>query len=152
MVAISAESVKGVYPTQESLEAGAESARNPAVLAFQGPDQALDTIGGRTALEIGAPGLVFMALMALLMTGRMTRAEEEAGRFELVRALPVAHQAPLFAAGSVVAAMCVTIGVLIAASRLALDLPAAGSVNYGRGWMMVESADAEPSGRLGSSS
>ena len=137
MVAISAESVKGFYPTQESLEAGAESARNPAVLAFQGPDQALDTIGGRTALEIGAPGLVFMGLMALLMTGRMTRAEEEAGRFELVRALPVAHQAPLLAAGSVVAAMSVAIGGVISISLVALDLPVAGSVNYGLGWTMV---------------
>ena len=137
MVAISVESVRGIYPDAESLAAGAESARTPAVLAFQGPDQALDTIGGRTALELGAPSLVFMALMALLMTGRMTRAEEEAGRFELVRSLPVAHQAPLFAAGAVVAAMSVVIGSLISVSMIALDLPVAGSINYGMGWTMI---------------
>ena len=39
--------------------------------------------------------------------------------------------------GSVVAAMSVAIGGLIAASLIALDLPAAGSINYGLGWTMV---------------
>lgn len=137
MVALSAESVRNVFPTQESLDAAAASSQNPAVLAFQGPDLALDTLGGQVAFQIGAPGLVFMALMALLMTGRLTRAEEEAGRFELVRALPVGRDAPLLASAAVLAAMSAAIGVGIGAATFAAGLPAHGTVVFALGYTVI---------------
>lgn len=137
MVALSAESVRNVFPTQADIINAAEASRNPAILAFQGPDQGLETLGGQVAFQIGAPGLVFVALMALLMTGRLTRVEEEAGRWELIRALPVGRNAPLAAAGIVVGAMSTLIAVVIAASLIAFDLPAAGSLNFALGYALT---------------
>ena len=68
---------------------------NPAALAFNGPDQALDTIGGQVAFQVGAFGLVMVGLMSVLLVGRLTRGEEDSGRLELVRAMPVGRHAPL---------------------------------------------------------
>ncbi|MCB9382686.1 MAG: hypothetical protein H6513_18530, partial [Acidimicrobiaceae bacterium] len=137
MVAISAESVRGIFPTQADLDKAAATSANPAILAFQGPRFALDTLGGQVAFQIGAPGLVIMALMAVLMTGRLTRAEEEAGRLELLRALPVGRNATIAAASVVVAGMSVAVGLVSAVSLIALGLPVAGSVAFGLGYTAV---------------
>ena len=137
MVAVSAQSVKALFPTQADLDAAAASSDNPAIVAFQGPAYGLDTVGGQIAFQIGAPGLVLVGLMALMQTGRLTRTEEEAGRLELVRSLPVGRHAPTLAAGIVVGAMCVAVGVLTTLSLLAQDLPTAGSVCFGLGYAAV---------------
>ena len=93
-----AASTKSLYPTQADLDAAALAARdNPAALAFNGPDQALDTIGGQVAFQVGAFGLVMVGLMSVLLVGRLTRGEEDSGRLELVRSMPVGRHAPLAA-------------------------------------------------------
>lgn len=137
IVTVSIQAVTDLFATQQDLDSAAASSSNPAFLAFQGPDQALDTLGGQVAFQIGAPVLVFMGLMALLMTGRMTRGEEEAGRLELVRALPVGRNAPLLAATIVTAAMSLLIGLAISVAAIAFDLPTAGSINFGMGYASV---------------
>ena len=137
MVGVSAQSVKALFPTQADLDAAAASSDNPAIVAFQGPPYGLDTVGGQIAFQIGAPGLVLVGLMALLQTGRLTRTEEEAGRLELVRSLPVGRHAPTLAAGVVVGAMCLAVGVLTAGALVALGLPTAGSVCFGLGYTAV---------------
>ncbi|MBX6767373.1 MAG: ABC transporter permease, partial [Actinomadura rubrobrunea] len=87
---LTAANTKEIYPTQAALDKAAAAARgNPAAIALTGPDQALDTMGGQVAFQIGTIGLVAVALMALFMIGRATRAEEEAGRAELIRAMAV---------------------------------------------------------------
>jgi ABC-2 type transport system permease protein len=137
MVGVSAQSVKALFPTQADLDAAAASSDNPAIVAFQGPAYGLDTVGGQVVFQIGAPGLVLVGLMALLQTGRLTRTEEEAGRLELVRSLPVGRHAPTLAAGIVVGAMCIAVGILTAGILLALDLPVAGSISFGLGYAAV---------------
>ncbi len=137
MVAISAESVRGLFPTQADLDAAAATSANPAILAFQGPRFALDTLGGQVAFQIGAPGLVIMALMAVLVTGRLTRAEEEAGRLELLRSLPVGRNSTIAAAATVVTGMSVAVGLLNSLALLAFGLPAAGSLAFGLGYTVV---------------
>ena len=103
-VVVSAASTIGLYPTQADLdEAAAASRDNPAALAFSGPDVALDTIGGQVAFQVGAFGLTLAGLMSLLMVSRLTRGEEDSGRLELVRAMPVGRHAPIAAAVWVVA-------------------------------------------------
>ena len=62
---------------------------NGASIALQGPPQALDTFGGRYAFEIGAFTFAIVGLMNVLLIARHTRAEEESGRAELVRAAAV---------------------------------------------------------------
>lgn len=137
IVTVSIQAVTDLFATQQDLDNAAVSSSNPAFLAFQGPDQALDTLGGQVAFQIGAPVLVMMGLMALLMTGRTTRTEEEAGRLELVRSLPVGRNAPLLAATIVTGTMSILIGAAISVAAIAFDLPVAGSINFGAGYAAV---------------
>jgi len=138
LVVSTAASVKGLYPTQADLDEAAAAAQdNAAAIAFNGPAQGLDTVGGEVAFQGGATGLVVVALMSLLMMGRLTRGEEEPGRLELVRALPVGHQAPTAAASLVVAGMSVVVGALVTLALLGQDLPVAGSIAFGVSFTLV---------------
>ncbi len=74
---------------------------NGASIALQGPPNALETFGGRYAFEIGAFTLALVALMNILLIARHTRAEEESGRAELVRAAAVGPWSALAAVGLV---------------------------------------------------
>ena len=90
LVAVTVASVKGLYPTQADLDKAARASEdNAAAIVFNGPPQGLDTVGGQVAFQIGTFGLIVIGLMSLFMVGRLTRGEEEAGRLELVRSLPV---------------------------------------------------------------
>lgn len=132
LVVLAAAGVAGLYPTQADLDdAAAATHGNAAAIALNGPDQALDTLGGQVAFQVGALGLVAVALMSMFMVGRETRAEEEAGRLELVRAMAVGRHAPTAAALTVVAGMNVAVGTLVTLGLLSQDLPSAGSVVFG---------------------
>jgi ABC-2 type transport system permease protein len=104
---------------------------NTAVIALQGPTYGIDTLGGNIVFNIGAFGYVLVGLMGMFLVGRNTRADEEAGRTELLRAAVVGRNAPVTAALVVAAGAMVLLGVLITLSMLALGLPTAGSVAYG---------------------
>lgn len=132
LVLLTAAGVKGLYSSQADLdEAAAASEDNAAAIAFNGPVQALDTLGGQVAFQIGSFGLVAVALMTIFTVGRHTRAEEEAGRTELVRAMAVGRHAPAAAATAVAAAMNLVVGTLVAAGLTGLALPVGGAVLFG---------------------
>ena len=88
---------EGVTPEQVLVEQAALLETNGASIALQGPPDALDTFGGRYAFEIGAFTLAIVALMNILLIARHTRAEEESGRAELVRAAAVGRWSALAA-------------------------------------------------------
>ena len=128
----SAASVKGLYPTQADLDAAAGPMYdNAAVIALQGPTYAIDTLGGNIVFNVGGFGYVLMGLMGMFLVGRNTRADEEAGRTELLRAAVVGRNAPVTAALAVTTGALAVLGALITLSMLALGLPVAGSINYG---------------------
>jgi ABC-2 type transport system permease protein len=128
----SAASIQALYPTQADLDAAAAPLYdNAAVIALQGPTYAIDTLGGNIVFNIGAFGYVAMALMGMFLVGRHTRADEEEGRTELVRATVVGRNAPVTAALTVTSTALTLTGALITLAMLTLDLPVAGSVAYG---------------------
>ncbi|MEU5893709.1 ABC transporter permease [Streptomyces sp. NPDC047461] len=132
LVLLTATSVKGLYPTQHDLDVAAEASQdNAAAIAFNGPAQGLDTLGGEVAFQVGTLGLVMVALMSTFMTGRQTRAEEEAGRAELIRSLPVGRHANATATLLIVAGMNAMVGALVTLGLIGLDLPVTGSVVFG---------------------
>lgn len=138
LVFLSAVGVKSLFPTQASIDqAAAATQHNAGAIAFNGPAQGLDTLGGQVAFQVGAFGMVTVSLMSVFMIGRLTRGDEEAGRLELVRSLPVGIQAPAFAALIVVLAMNAAVGVLSSASLLAEGLPTAGSLLLGASFASV---------------
>ena len=132
MVLLSTVSVIDLYPTQADLDTAAETASgNAALLALQGPDYGLDTIGGQVVFNIGAFGYVIVALMGMFLVGRHTRADEESGRTELLRATVLGRNAPVTAVLLVAAAAFAVLGALIALSLMSQDLATEGSVVYG---------------------
>src|SRR6266702_920439 len=132
LAALTVAGIKGLFPTQAALDqTAAATQHNSAAIAFNGPAQGLNSVGGQVAFQFGAGGMVLVALMSFFMVGRLTRGEEEAGRLELVRSLPVGIHAPTFAALIVVVAMNAGVGVLSSASLLAEGLPTAGSLVLG---------------------
>jgi len=91
-------SVESLYPTQAEFDAAAETmANNPAFIAMAGPARALNTVGGQVTWQASAFGAVVAGLMSMITVGRHTRAEEESGRDELVRAGAVGRFDPLVA-------------------------------------------------------
>jgi ABC-2 type transport system permease protein len=138
LAALTASGIKGLFPTQAALDqTAAATQHNAAAIAFNGPAQGLNTVGGQVAFQFGASGMVLVALMSLFMVGRLTRGEEEAGRLELVRSLPVGSHAPTTAASLTVAAMSMAVGVLTTVVLSAQGLPAEGSLVFGVSFVLI---------------
>jgi ABC-2 type transport system permease protein len=138
LAALTAGGIKGLFPTQAALDqTAAATQHNAAAIAFNGPAQGLNTVGGQVAFQFGAAGMVLVALMSLFMVGRLTRGEEEAGRLELVRSLPVGSHAPTTAASLTVAAMSMAVGVLTTIVLSAQGLPAEGSLVFGVSFILI---------------
>ncbi len=137
LVVVTVASIKGLYPTRADLvQAAIASEGNAAAIAFNGPAQGLDTVGGQVAFQMGSFGLVAVGLMTLLIVGRLTRGEEESGRLELVRSLPVGADAPNATALLIAGGMNVVVGAAVAVVLLALGLPTEGSVVFGISFML----------------
>jgi ABC-2 type transport system permease protein len=126
------------YRTPEALAAYRASAgSNAASIAFSGPPVGLDTVAGTVAFEISTSVALLAVLMAMFTTVRHTRADEEAGRTELVRSAQVGRHAPLLAATVLSALACALLGVAIAAAAALSGLPLPGSVLLGAGTASV---------------
>ena len=138
LVALTTVGIEGLFPTQAALDqTAAATAHNAAMIAFNGAPQGLNTVGGQVAFQFGAMGMVLVALMSIFMVGRLTRGEEEAGRLEVVRSLPVGIHANTLAAALTVTAMNLVVGVLIAAVLIAQGMPLAGSVVFGVSFILI---------------
>lgn len=121
-----------VFPPGADPRAVIEPLRaNPTLSAILGPPFDLYSKGGFVFWRAGGFTTVLAALMAGLGIIRATRAEEEAGRVELLRSGPIGRHAPLTAAVLLASAASLAAGVVITAALLGLGLPAPGSVAAG---------------------
>ena len=112
-------SVDGLYATQAEFDRAAASLMESNAAfdrAWPGPARALNTIGGQVAWQATAFGAIVAGLMSMFLVGRHTRAEEESGRDELVRAAAVGRQAPTTAALVTALLANLVLGVLVALS------------------------------------
>jgi ABC-2 type transport system permease protein len=110
---------------------------NPAMLAFYGRVYDIDSAGAVAMFKVNALGAALVAVLTLMLTVRHTRAEEEAGRLELLGAGVLGRFAPLTAALITSAGTAVVLGVLSALSLVGAGLPVAGSFAFGLGWGLV---------------
>ncbi|MGH3330947.1 MAG: ABC transporter permease [Nocardioidaceae bacterium] len=104
---------------------------SPAVVAFNGPPVALDTIGGILIYETGLSALIGVALMSIFLVVRHTRREEEAGRTELLRSTVVGEHADVAAVLLVATGASVVVGAGCAYALLGNGVQVAGSLVYG---------------------
>lgn len=123
------------YPTPESLQARAALMSNPSAVMMSGPAFGLDdyTFGAMVANELSLWTLLPAGIMSVLLVVRHTRTEEESGRLEALRALPVGRFAPPTAAVVTVAVANVVVGAAVTAGLLSggADLATADALAFG---------------------
>ncbi len=124
-------SFKGLYKTPASREAVAAGiSHNAATLALGGPLYG-DSIGALTVYKVGAASALAAGLMSIFIVIRHTRADEEAGRLELVGSTAVGRNAAL-AVGVLLAAVANgVVALLIFAGQAVIGLPVGGSAAIG---------------------
>jgi ABC-2 type transport system permease protein len=104
-------SFKGLYSTEASREQFAETIdATPSTVSIYGPVTST-SLGGLTAWRIAVLAGTLAAVMSILLVVRHTRAEEQAGRQELLGATAVGRRAPLAAALSI--ALSANLGVAL---------------------------------------
>lgn len=125
---------EGLYPTAaERVAFGQTIAANPAFRGLLGPVYDASSIGGLTAWRVAVILGVLGGLMGHQTVVRHTRAEEEAGRLELVGAGIVGRHAPLTAALVVALGAGALTGGATAGALIGLGEDAAGSAAFGAG-------------------
>ena len=139
-------SVDGLYKTQAEFDKAAASMQgNSALVAMTGPARALNTTGGQVTWQAAAFGVVCAGLMSMFVLGRHTRAEEETGRDELLRAAPVGRYAAPTAALLDAMIANVVLGLLVFGSLAAYGLAVPDSLGLGlgltvTGWFLTGTA------------
>ena len=113
----SAGSFAQTYPTEQARRAAASTMDLPAMVAMVGPNYAPPgqyTYGAMIGNQMLVMTAVIVALMSVLLVVRHTRAEEQTGRAELVRATVVGRHAQTAAAVLVVALANLALALLMA--------------------------------------
>ncbi|MDV3222642.1 polyketide antibiotic transporter [Intrasporangium sp.] len=133
IVAGSVASLDATYTTPESLQARAAFMSNPSAVMMTGPAFGLDnyTFGAMLANELSLWLFIASAIMSILLVVRHTRAEEESGRLEVVRALPVGRFAPAVAAIITVALANLAVGAATTVALVGTGQETASSIAIG---------------------
>lgn len=108
-------------------------AENPATRVLSGPPVALDDAGGFTVWRTGIPAAVIASVWITLAATRITRGEEDSGRWDLLlagrlRMVDVIARCLIALVGS-----AALIGVAVAAGLLAARTETAGALIYAAG-------------------
>ena len=132
-MAMTAVSIKALYDTPEKLQGYAESITGGALLVINGKVAGIGTLGGVFANEFGFILSFGLPIMAIALTSRATRKDEESGRMELLLASSIGRHAPLLAAVMVATAALVVTGLGCAVAMAAAGADVIGSLLYGAG-------------------
>jgi ABC-2 type transport system permease protein len=127
LVALVARDLKVLYPTAARRLALARTVDMNAALRFLCGRLNGTSVGALTAWRFGVWAACAAAVLSIFIVIRHTRADEEAGRLELVGSTVVGRQAPLTAALFAAATANVVIALLMGLWLPVLKLPWAGS-------------------------
>ncbi|CAL9547310.1 Multidrug efflux system permease protein [Nocardiopsis dassonvillei] len=127
------------FSTDAQRQARAALMDTPTGIVFGGPGYGLEdyTLGAMVANELTMSLLIALAIMSILHVVRHTRAEEESGRAELLRAGVLGSGAQMTAALLTVALVNLAIGGLVGATMAGFGLETADSLAYGLGLGMA---------------
>jgi ABC-2 type transport system permease protein len=127
LLAITAQDLRAVYPTAAGrIAVAAKAGQNPALRFLLGRLNGT-SVGAFLAARWSVWGAALAALVAIFIVVRHTRADEEAGRLELVGSAAVGRRAPLTAAFIAVSTANVVLALLTLLWLPAVRLPLAGS-------------------------
>ena len=128
LVATTAYSLKKLYPTAAArAQLGVTAGGNPALRFLYGRLNG-SSLGALTTWRYGIWAAIFGALMTIFIVIRHTRADEEAGRLELVGSAAVGRQAALTAGLLTAVTANLAISVLLAIALPLSGLTVSGSV------------------------
>jgi ABC-2 type transport system permease protein len=108
-------------------------AANPAIRALFGEPAALDTAGGFTVWRTGTVVAVLVGVWGLLAATRVTRGEEDAGRWDLLLAGRLPIVAVVTRHVAVLGMVMLLIGAAVAAALAATGTAASGALLHGAG-------------------
>jgi ABC-2 type transport system permease protein len=129
-IASNSYSLNKLYPTAAArADLVASGGQNPALVFLYGRLWG-DSLGAVSAWRYGVWAAIFAALMSIFLVIRHTRADEEAGRLELVGSAAVGRLAALTAGLLVALAANMVLAVLLVVVLVVLGLPVAGSVAF----------------------
>ncbi len=114
----------------------AETMRNPAMTAMMGPGYGLDnyTYGAMMAHTMLVFTALAVAIMSIFLVARHTRRDEESGRIEMIRSLPVGRLSNLSATTLISLAVNIIMALLIGIGLFLLGIESMdlqGSLLYG---------------------
>ncbi|WP_239591434.1 polyketide antibiotic transporter [Mycolicibacterium tusciae] len=104
---------------------------NPAIRILFGTPLALDDAGGFTVWRTGMPVLVLASVWILLTGTRMTRGEEDTGRFDLLLAGRLSMAGLVARSVMVIGGASMVIGVAVGAALVAAGTHTTGAGVYG---------------------
>ena len=129
-IASNSYSLNKLYPTAAARsDLAVSGGRNPALVFLYGRLWG-DSLGAVSAWRYGVWAAIFAALMSIFLVIRHTRADEEAGRLELVGSAAVGRLAALTAGLLVALTANAVLAVLLVVVLVVLGLPVAGSVAF----------------------
>lgn len=135
MAASSSSASQDLYTTLESRVRAANAVNDtPAMVALYGRVFDPTSLGAVSLIKLGAMGAALAGLLAIFTVIRHTRAEEEAGRLELLGATVVGRYAALTAALLLSFGISVVMALLTSLSLIGTGLPTEGALAFGLSW------------------
>lgn len=125
-----------LYPTAADRAGIATALKNPAMVAMVGPGYSLDniTIGALTGSEMLLFAAIAAAIMNIFLVIRHTRKDEEGGRIEVIRSLPVGRLSNLLSALLSAIIINIALAVITALGLIATgvaSITVSGSFSFG---------------------
>lgn len=127
MIPIVYDSQQQLFPTQAARDAYAQVANTPAVAAMTGLPYAAGSLGGILVIKIWMTLAVALGFASIFLVTCNGRADEEAGRTELLRSAALGRHAYSVANYLVAGSLSVVTGLLVSLLCLGLKLPTNGS-------------------------
>ncbi|POH57004.1 ABC transporter permease [Arthrobacter glacialis] len=127
MIPVVYDSQQQAFPTQAARDAYAQVANTPAVAAMTGLPYAAGSLGGILVIKIWMTLAVALGFASIFLVTRNGRADEEAGRTELLRSSALGRHAYSMANYVVAGGLSVLVGLLVSLLCLSVSLPVAGS-------------------------
>lgn len=136
--ASTAYSYRQLYPTAADQLSFATALRaNPSLRAVTGEIYDPISIGSMIGWRLLVLGSSLVAVMSVLLVVRHSRADEEQGRLELVRAVVVRRSAPLTAAVLITLAANAAVALLAGLGLAVLGQPVSGSIAFSLAWLGI---------------
>ena len=135
MAGFSASATADLYPDLQQRVLAADAVNGtPSLVALYGRIYDPTSLGSLSLIKLTAFGAAMVAVLMVVITIRHTRAEEAAGRLELLGAGVVGRDAPLAAALYLTFGASTVLGLLTATALVGAGLPAAGALAFGLSW------------------